>query len=135
MFANQLVDLTHNWYEHNEQAVWGENDFLRHVAGKVCKLGVGTGVLMVLLIGLQLYFLINLDLKKDKRAIFWIKWISLIILSIYFILQFIMNSWASHVVRGYRYSIGLWEYMLPTYALQFGILYILFNVKTENFKS
>ena len=124
VFANQIVGVPCLLYDKNRP--WFDR-WTRHMIGGVCGMGVVTGGLMVLLICVQLYFLIKLDLK-DKNTVFWLKWTSLLILAIYFILQLLLNSWVAHQSKGYS-SVGLWEYMLPTYLLQFGILYTLFRLK------
>ena len=101
----------------------GLKRFSVHAIGGVCGFGVISGVILSILLGIQLYVIINFkDVKKYILAI-----LTSIILSIYFVIQFLANSSFNYVMRGRGSILGLWEYMLPTYILQCILLYFLFT--------
>ena len=92
------------------------------------RFGVITGALLSILLALQLYLIINLkDVKQYKTQRFILAILTTIILSIYFVIQFLANSSFNYVMRGRDSILGLWEYMLPTYLLQGILLYLLFT--------
>ena len=106
----------------------GLQKFSLHAIGGVCGFGVITGALLSILLALQLYLIINLkDVKQYKTQRFILAILTTIILSIYFVIQFLANSSFNYVMRGRDSILGLWEYMLPTYLLQGILLYLLFT--------
>ena len=125
VFANNILDKQCPMFQKEYS---GLKKFSLHAIGGVCGFGVITGVILSILLGLQLYLIINLkDVKQYKTQRVILATLTTIILSTYFVIQFLANSSFNYVMRGRGSIIGLWEYMLPTYILQGILLYLLFT--------
>ena len=93
----------------------------------VCGFGMITGFLLVLLLIIQVSILNNLD-NKDIQSRKNLAVTTLVIILLYFFIQLSANSFISHTYRNIdEPTVGLWEFMLPTYICQFIILGILFS--------
>ncbi len=125
VFANNILDKECPMFT-NEYS--GLKKFSFHAIGGVCGLGIITGVILSILLGLQLYFIVNFkDVKTCKTKRFILAMLTTVILSMYFVIQFLANSSFNYIIKGRGPIIGLWEYMLPTYVLQGTFLYLLYT--------
>ena len=133
VLANNILDKECPLWEKDRPVV---EKFFIHYIGGVCGFGVVTGFILMILLGIQLYLIINLDKKGDKEKLkkerWWLALITAIIIGLYFIIQLLTNS--SFVYRfiqpdnrAEKNQKGLWDYMLPTFVLQISFLIILFT--------
>lgn len=104
-----------------------------HAIGGVCGFGVITGVILCVFIAIQLSLIITFkDVKQYKKQRKILAIITAIILSLYCVIQFLLNSSFNYFTRGLGFKLGLWEFMIPTYLLQGTLLYLLFTEPEPN---
>ena len=94
--------------------------------GGVCRIGFYFGILLFFLIITQCVLIKTLHTREERLLL---GKISLVIISIYFVAYFFTNS--SFIYYFYenkpKFIFGLFEYILPTFALQFAVSGILIN--------
>jgi len=93
-----------------------------HLEGGVCKFGRTAG--LVITIGMIAQLVSLIVYNDDKKVRRKIGIATIISTTIFAIMMLFMNSFLAHYLKGY-YSIGLFEYAIPSIALQYLNAYLL----------
>jgi formate/nitrite transporter FocA (FNT family) len=131
LLPNLMFNFSKQSFLLNDDLSWQVRLLAHHEYG-VCAFGLITGVLLCVFLIAQIVYLSKLD-NKDKDGRKKLGKATLGVMSVYFISQLVANSYFSHRSRGLSNpKIGLFEFMLPTYALQIAILVLIYSEKSED---
>jgi hypothetical protein len=130
--SEELRQLVVSFYGKGAQINLNAFRFGWHALSGVCGFGLITGAILCVFIAIQLSLIITFkDVKQYKKQRKNLAILTAIIISLYCVIQFLLNSSFNYFIRGSPLRLGLWEYMLPTYLLQATLLYLLFTEPNE----